>query len=56
MVPTIHLDVAGKRRSQNLARWHNPVEYGSLQTLGVIGSGTGDAFLELRQNVNRKYK
>lgn len=44
---TIHLDMPGKSWAKWLVRWCNPIDDRSLQALGVIGSCTGHASLDL---------
>lgn len=45
MKPTIILDMAGQIRL--LTFDSNPIEHGTLKTLGVIGMSGADAFLQL---------
>ena len=44
---SINLNVASERRYERLITRCEPVNDGTLQTLGVVGSGTASAFLEL---------
>jgi hypothetical protein len=47
--PAIHLDISCQRRVESLPLRDNPFENGTFQTLGVVRSGTGYAFLDLLQ-------
>jgi len=47
MKSAISLDIASQWRIQRLPARSDPVQHGTLQAFGVIGSGARNAFLDL---------